>query len=294
MWRQQAPQDGQVWSVETIELNTEQGPFLVYRGRLDLARLLPDADVSQLVIDLPFAAAAGTAPLDRASLSGPQLLGLETRRSRNWSRVAPSTGRCCIGHLDEREVVSATASALIGSRASRPRPGTWQSLRLEGRSYRVGMVSQEGRELVVALARADFGERVLDFSRLAALHLLFLALTIVTLLLLRWLRLLPGASWPGSFGSAGFQERLLVAMFFVVLAPVIVLGLFQQRRATAQMREDNLAEVSERLEIALQLMRATSTTTRPHSSTANTCRACCVRDCRVNVATSAVSNSARS
>ena len=42
-------------------------------------------------------------------------------------------------------------------------------------------------------------------------------------------------------------------MFFVVLAPVLVLGLFQQRRATEQMREDNLTEVSERLEIALQL-----------------------------------------
>ena len=254
VWRQNAPQDGEVWSVETIELNTEQGPFLVYRGRLDLGRLLPDADVTQLVIDLPFAAAAGTAPLDRSPLSGPQLLGLETGDSplvprRTFDRAV------LIGHLDEREVVSATEAALIGlPREVLPGAGTWQSLRLEGRFYRVGMVAQDGRELLVALARPDVIERVLDFSRLAALHLLFLALAVVFVLVVRWLRLIPGAAWPPSFGYAGFQERLLVAMFFVVLAPVLVLGLFQQRRATTLMREDNLTEVSERLEIALQLL----------------------------------------
>ena len=44
VWRQNAPRGGAAWSVETIELNTEQGPFLVYRGRLDLATLLPESD----------------------------------------------------------------------------------------------------------------------------------------------------------------------------------------------------------------------------------------------------------
>jgi signal transduction histidine kinase len=254
VWRQNAPQDGEVWSVETIELNTEQGPFLVYRGRLDIARLLPESDVAQLVIDLPFAAAAGTAPLDRSPLSGPQLLGLETGDSplvprRTFDRAV------LIGHLDDREVVSATEPELIGlSRDALPQAGKWESLRVEGRFYRVGMVGEGDRELLVALARPDIGERVLDFSRLAALHLVFLALSVVILLLVRGLRLVPGAVWPPSFGSAGFQERLLVAMFFVVLAPVLVLGLFQQRRAVDQVREDNLTEVAERLEIALQLL----------------------------------------
>lgn len=254
VWRQNAPQNGEVWSVETIELNTEQGPFLVYRGRLDLQRLLPESDVAQLVIDLPFAAAAGTAPLDRSPLSGPQLLGLETGDSqlvprRTFDRAV------LIGHLDEREVASATEAALIGlPRSVLPESGTWQSLRLQGRFYRVGMVEQDGRELLVALARPGVTERILDFSRLAALHLVFLALGVVLLLAVRALHLVPGPAWPPSFGNAGFQERLLVAMFFVVLAPVLLLGLFQQHRANTQMREDNLTEVSERLEIALQLL----------------------------------------
>jgi len=254
VWRQNAPRNDEAWSVETIELNTEQGPFLVYRGRLDLARLLPDADVAQLVIDLPFAAAAGTAPLDRASLSGPQLLGLAGDESqlvprRTFDRAV------LIGHLDDDEVVSATEPSLIGvTRDILPAVGKWQTLSRDGHSYRVGVVEREGRELVVALARADQGERLLDFSRLAALHLFLLGAAIAVLLGLRFTGLLPGRVWPVSFGHAGFQERLLVAMFFVVLAPVLVLGLFQQRRATEQLREDNLTEVSERLEIALQLL----------------------------------------
>jgi signal transduction histidine kinase len=254
VWRQNAPRGGAAWSVETIELNTEQGPFLVYRGRLDLATLLPESDVGQLVIDLPLAAAAGTAPLDRAALSGVNQLGLETAESTLMPRKTFDRA-VLIGHLDDREVVSATDAALIGiPRELLPDTGEWQSLRLDGNSYRVGMVQRGGDELLVALARPDVIERVLDFSRLAALHLFFLVSTIAVVLLLRWSRLLPGPAWPASFGHAGFQERLLLAMFFVVLAPVLVLGLFQQQRATTQLREGNLTEVSERLEIALQLL----------------------------------------
>jgi signal transduction histidine kinase len=254
VWRQNAPQGSESWSVETIELNTEQGPFLVYRGRLDLARLLPGSDVAQLVIDLPFAAATGTAPLDRASLSGPQLLGLQGVEPQLVPR--PTFDRAVlIGHLDEHEVINATDAALIGlSRELLPPVGAWQTLRRAGRSYRMGMIERNGRELLVALARPDEIERILDFSRLAALHLSFILGALLTLLLIRVLKLVPGRSWPESFGHAGFQERLLVAMFLVVLAPVLVLSVFQQRRATNLLREDNLTEVSDRLEIALQLL----------------------------------------
>lgn len=254
VWRQNAPRSGEVWSVDTIELNTEQGPFLVYRGQVDLAALLPESDVAQLVIDLPFAAAAGTAPLDRAPLSGPQLLGLETGESRLVPRRTFDRA-VLIGHLDQKEVVSATDAALIGlPRSALPPVGTWRTERIEGQSYRLGMVEREGRELLVALARPDEVERVLDFSRLAALQLFFLVVLVLLLLGVRALRLLPGPVWPARFGHAGFQERLLVAMFLVVLSPVLILGVFQQRRANDQLREKNLAEVSERLDIALQLL----------------------------------------
>jgi signal transduction histidine kinase len=254
VWRQNAPRNDEVWSVETIELNTEQGPFLVYRGQVDLIQLLPESDLAQLVIDLPFAAAAGTEPLDRAPLSGPQILGLELGEPRLMPRKTFDRA-VLIGHLDEEEVVSATEAALIGlPRSSLPPAGTWETRRIDGQAYRMGMVERQGRELLVALARPDEVERVLDFSRLAALQLFFVVLVVLCVLGVRALHLLPGPVWPASFGHAGFQERLLLAMLFVVLAPVLILGVFQQRRANDQLREDNLAEVSERLEIALQLL----------------------------------------
>jgi signal transduction histidine kinase/HAMP domain-containing protein len=206
------------------------------------------------VIDLPFAGATGTAPLDRAVLSGPQLLGLQDDKRQLVPR--PTFDRAVlIGHLNEHEVINATDGALIGlPRELLPPAGEWSTLRREGRSYRMGMVERDGRELLVALARPDEVERILDFSRLAALHLSFVIAAILILLSMRALNLAPGRRWPASFGQAGFQERLLVSMFLVVLAPVLVLSLFQQRRATNQLREDNLTEVSDRLEIALQLL----------------------------------------
>lgn len=252
-WRENTPMGGEPFRVDAIELATGQGPFLVYRGRLDLNWLVPEGDAARLTIDLPFATADGVVPRENVRSFGQQILGFEPPAQvlprRTFDR-AVFTGR-----IGTERVESASTPELVGlPRAMIPAPGTWTTVRLLGVPYHVGQVSVGEESLLVAFAEPTPVERLLDLSRLAALYMAVAALGILAFVVLRLVRVAPGERWPGVLGSFGLQERLLGAMLIVVLLPVVLLGVFQERRAVQRERADNLDEVGERLTIAMQLL----------------------------------------
>lgn len=252
-WRENTPMGGRPFRVDTIELPTEQGPFLVYRGRLDLQWVLPEGDASRLTIDLPFATADGVMPHEQVRSLGQQILGFEPEAQvlprRTFDR-AVFTGR-----VGAARVETASTPELVGlPRSALPEPGEWSTVRLAGIPYHVGQVRLGEQSLLVAFTEPTSVERILDLSRLAALYLAVSAVGIVLFALLRLLRVAPGDRWPGVFGVVGLQERLLGAMLIVVLLPVVLLGVFQERRAAQTELADNLDQVSERLAIAMQLL----------------------------------------
>lgn len=252
-WRENTPMGGRAFRVDTIEISTGQGPFLVYRGRLDLQWLVPQGDASRLTIDLPFATADGAMPREQVRSLGQQILGFEPKDQvlprRTFDR-AVFTGR-----IGPERVETASTPELVGlPRASIPEPGMWSTVRLDGVPYHVGQVRFEDQSQLVAFTEPTAVERVLDLSRLAALYITVAAAGLLIFALLRLLRVAPSERWPGVLGVVGLQERLLGAMLIVVLLPVVLLGVFQERRAVQTELADNLDEVSERLGIAMQLL----------------------------------------
>jgi signal transduction histidine kinase len=250
-WRSVVDSGERAIRVESFELATEQGPFLVYQGVLDLRRLSPGGDLSRLVIDLPYAARDPAASFDLGP-SGPADLGFAVARElpprRTFERAV------LIGRLGPAEVEAASDPALIGLNVDRiPAAGSWVSLTLGAERLRVGRVGQGEQELVVAFHEPGLGERVLDLSRLAALYLMVVGIPLLFGVLVRAHRRNQRLRWP-LIGGLGFQERLLGSLLLVVLLPLLILGVFQQRRAEERLREENLAEVSRRLDTALHLV----------------------------------------
>ena len=251
-WRREAPMR-QDTEVEAIELATEQGPFLVYRGRIDLEKKLPSGDCSRLTIDLPYAAAEGPIPLEDNVPVGLRLLGETPDRDLAPRRTFDEA--VLIGHPSEGRVLKASSSVLVGLRLEDlPAPGVWTRLRLDGQWLHVARVERDGRQLVVAFEEPTLVERLLDLSRLAALYLAVATVAMLVFGLARLLRVDPRDRWPRALGVVGFEERLLASMLLIVLLPVFLLGVIQERRGAALARSENLEEVSGRLDTALQLL----------------------------------------
>ncbi len=255
-WRQSVRMSGRPYRVDPVELATEKGPFLVYRGILDLEFLLPEGDASRLVIDLPYGASSPTSPIDLAVPVAAEATGLEEEDTlpprRTFDRVILTA------RLEEDRVVAASDARLIGLPSEAvPDAGQWGHVDLGGEPYRVGRVEVDGASMVVAFVETRLGDRLLDLSRLAALYVLLAAIGLFGAGVARLLRARSARSWPRELGEIGFQERLLGAMLVTVLLPVFVLGVVQSRRGAERLREDHLEEVDERLDTALQLLAST-------------------------------------
>lgn len=241
------------FQVRPVELVTDQGPFLVYRGVLHLRGLLPGSDVIALVVDLPYAAHDPATSIDLAP-TGPAALGFPAARELAPRRELERP--VIIGRLGPERVEAASDPALIGLARDELAPGDqWLSLQLEGHRYRVSRVSDgQGTDLVVAFVQPALAERVLDASRLIALYVLFGAVALLATLVIRGVRARPRRTWPQLLGQFGFQERLLGAIVLLVLLPVIVSGVFHQRRTAARNEQENLQEVARRLDTAVHLL----------------------------------------
>ena len=252
-WRRDAPLGTRPVEVDAIELVTEQGPFLVYRGRVDLEYLLPEGDASRLIIDLPYAAAEGSIPLEQNVPVGLRLLGQRPERSLSPRQTFDEA--VMIGHPDDGRVTRSSSPILVGlSLDALPEPGEWTRMRLDGQSLHVARIERDGERLVVAFEEPTLVERLLDLSRLAALYLAVATAGLLGLTALRLLRVGPRERWPRALGVVGFEERLLGSMLLVVLLPVLFLGVIQERRGTALALSENLDEVSDRLDTSLQLI----------------------------------------
>ena len=256
-WRRDTTLRARSTRVEAIELITEQGPFLVYRGRIDLAYLYPEGDASRLTIDLPYAAAEGSIPLDENVPVGLRLLG--ERPERDLAPRPTFDEAVMIGYpgtdAENRRVEKSSSPGLVGLAVDDlPAPGEWTRLELQGRSMHVARVERGERALVVAFEEPSAVERLLDLSRLAALYLATAAVGLLFLGLARLLRVDSEHRWPSALGVVGFEERLLGSMLLVVMLPVFLLGVIQERRGVVLSRASNLEEVSDRLDTALQLL----------------------------------------
>lgn len=252
-WEQALPAGEEPVVVERMRLSTERGPYIVYRGTLRLDTLAPGGDALLLNVELPYAAPD---PLERFDLSPnvPIPLGfvaereLEPRREFErpalWGRVGPEI------------VEAASDERLLGlSREILPVAGEWATLRIAEGAYRVAVFpSESGDGLVVAFVQPTLTERILDASRLIALYVLGGAIALGALVLARALRPRPRTVWPRILGDFGFQERLLGAIVLVVLLPVIISGVAQQRRGNERIRRENLGAVEQRLNTAQDLL----------------------------------------
>lgn len=252
-WELRQPDPEQPWSVEALEMATEEGPFLVYQGRLWLGSLVPEGDASWLVVELPYAAVDPAAPVDLAA-TGPAALGFAAGRELAPRREFEEP--IVFGRLDQHGVVAATDPALLGlPRSQLPGDGSWKVVTLARVPRRARLVEGAGgTDLAVAFAEPRMAERLLDVSRLIALHLAAGAAVAALLLLLHLLRALPAARWPAALGDWGVQERLLATLVLVVLLPVIVSGAFHEQQLGARLRRENLEEVARRLDTALRLL----------------------------------------
>jgi signal transduction histidine kinase len=237
----------------TLEIGTDRGRFLIYRGILDLGEAQPGADLARLQVDLPYAA------LDPTSAEGDfrgvmESLGLPDARPF-LPRQAFESGELVFASVDSSGVVVSSSPELLNLSGSQlPPPGSWRSLAVGGREYRLGQVRWGARRLAVAFAEPTATERILDASRLAMLYLLTGALLLGLLSLLVHVGVAPAERGGQLLGRAGFQERLLAAILLVVLLPVLVLGVVQERRGWETARQQGLAEVHQRLQTALNLL----------------------------------------
>jgi len=250
-WRVGRPEPGQTYTVEAIELGTDEGPFLVYRGVLFLDQIVPDGDASVLVVDLPYAAQDPAAAIDLAT-AGPAALGFASGRRLDPRRDFESP--ILLARLDDSGVVAASDPVLLDLPLDRlPRDGGWISLRLGTERYRTRRVSSEDTDdVAVAFEEAGPADRVLDTSRLVALYVLSAALLLGGLLVLRAGR--RQAPWPRFLGEFGFQERLLGSIVLVVILPLFISGVFHERRGGTRLRNANLEEVEHRLDTASHLL----------------------------------------
>ncbi len=237
----------------TLEIGTDRGRFLVYRGILDLQQFAPDSELHELTIDLPYAA------LDPTSADGDfrgvvESLGLPDARPF-LPRQAFEEGELVFATVDSNGVVAASVPEFLGLLPEElPSSEGWESLRVGDRVYRVGRVQWGNRSLVVGFAQPSATERVLDASRLAMLYLISGALGWLGLALVAALGVTPGGRRTPLLGPIGFQERLLGAILLVVLLPVLVLGVVQERRVAQTSTREGLREVHTRLQTALNLL----------------------------------------
>jgi signal transduction histidine kinase len=237
----------------TLEIGTDRGRFLVYRGILDLQNFAPGSDLHQLRIDLPYAT------LDPASADGDfrgviESLGLPDARPF-LPRQAFENGELVFATVDSVGVVASSSPELLNlSPGEIPGPGRWTAARVGGRTFRVGQVQWGGKGLVVGFTDPTSTERVLDASRLAMLYLLSGGIVFFGLVLLGALGVTPEGRRSQLLGPIGFQERLLGAILLVVLLPVLVLGVVQERRGGETATREGLREVHQRLQTSLNLL----------------------------------------
>ncbi len=247
------PIGAEPFGVKTVQVQSARGTFLVYRGWLDLKYFVPNGDASWLRVDLPYGTTDPAAPIDFKPTGGPSALGFATGRDLLSPRQEFEQP-VIMGRMGEKTVIAATDPVLVGLPVSSlAQDGSWHQVRRKGTPYQAQIVGEDGERLVVAFALPTANERLLDATRLVALYLVAGALGLMCLLLLLALR--PGSPrWPASLGRLGYQERLLGAMVVLVLLPVIVFGVFQSRRASANLRRSNMEEVTRRLDTALRLL----------------------------------------
>lgn len=237
----------------TLEIGTDRGRFLVYRGVLDLSFYAPEGDLGELIIDLPYAT------LDPASADGDfrglvETLGLPDARPF-LPRQAFEAGELSFAKVDSTGVTAASSPRLLGlDPEALPEPGAWTTLERGGERIHLGRVRWGSRSLAVAFPEPTLSERILDASRLAMLYLVAGAVLFLLVAGLRGLGLSPSHRAPELMGRIGFQERLLGAILLVVLLPVLVLGVVQERRATAGSVRSGLQEVDQRLDTAVNLL----------------------------------------
>lgn len=250
-WRVGRPDPGETYTVEAIELGTDEGPFLVYRGVLFLDQIVPTGDASVLVVDLPYAAQEPAAAIDLAT-AGPAALGFASGRRLDPRRDFESP--ILLARLDDVQVVAASDPRLLDLPLDRlPDDGSWVSVRLGRDRYRCRRVlADDADDVVVAFTEPGPAERVLDTSRLVALYVLSVAVMLGLLLVVRAGR--GQAPWPRFLGEFGFQERLLGSIVLVVILPLFISGVFHERRGGTRLREANLEEVEQRLETARHLL----------------------------------------
>ena len=247
------PVENQPFTVGSIQLRSAAGTFLVYRGWLDVRRIFPEGGLGWVRVDLPYGTADPATSFDLSTGSGPLALGFAVGGDllaprREFERPV------ILGRWGGDKVVAATEPVLVGlHRAQLPQDGSWVSIRRDNEPYRARLILEGGEALAVAFALPTLNERLLDATRLVALYLVAGALGLV--LLLMGVALRPGSRrWPAVLGRLGYQERLLGAIVILVLLPVIVFGVFQSRRAEANLRRSNREEVARRLDTALRLL----------------------------------------
>ncbi len=247
------PIESGLYGVQSVRIRSAEGTFLVYRGWLDTGQMFPDGDLSWVRVDLPYGTVDPATPVDLSPSGGPLALGfaaggdfLSPRREFEHPVI--------LGRWDGDRVVAATEPVLVGLlRSQLPADGSWTSIRRGGHPYRARVVSERGERLAVAFALPTLNERLLDSARLVALYLL--AGAVILLFLLAAVALRGGSlRWPQALGRLGYQERLLGAIVILVLLPVIVFGVFQSRRAEANLRRSNREEVARRLDTAFRLL----------------------------------------
>ncbi len=251
-WRANARSTQEVMVVP-VELATEHGPVLVYRGVLNLLLLVPGGDAAAVLVDLPFPS-RGPAPSMDLVTAGPAALGFAVTSPLSPRREFDEP--VMLGQLGEEFVVAADDPVLLQlGRDQLPPPEQWRSISLGDRRYRVSwQTDNAGSGVVVAFAEPTMADRVLDASRLTALYVASGLLVVLLALPLRAVRDRPKYLWPRFLGEFGFQERLLAAIGLVVLLPLLISGVFHDHRAQERLKRENLDEVRQRLDTALNLL----------------------------------------
>jgi len=245
--------EGVAVGVERLHLETERGSFIVYRGTLRLDMLRPQSDAMFLSVELPHAAPDPEGIFD-LSPNVPVPLGFVAERELEPRREFEQPALW--GRLGAQTVEAASDRRLLGlDRQALPAAGQWGRATLDGGRYRLALFeNRQGQGLVVAFLEPTLADRILDASRLAALYVSGGALVLLVLLAARVFRPRPRAIWPRILGDFGFQERLLGAIVLVVLLPVILSGVIQQKHGSQRLEQESLSAVEQRLSTAQDLL----------------------------------------